>query len=496
MNRRSWRTRSVAVVLCALLFATQLVAVAGSPELPDPGQAAISREDQEKLGLQAMAEVYKQMPVLPDSSPETQYIQALGRKLTATIPAGVSWPWQFHVIPQKEINAFALPGGPMFINIGTITAASNESELAGVMAHEMAHVYMQHSAKQAQKGSLLQGLAGLAGAVLGGGGGLWGTLAQAGIQFGAGTLMMKYSRGDETQADAVGAIILWKAGYNPMGMADFFQKLAAEGGGRGPEFLSGHPNPGNRESAIRKQIQGWPSKRYQTNSTAFQNARASALKVRSYTAQEIAAGAKGGQWEQQNRQTNAIPKGLPTSNTQTGSAAGNTGGQIRGVSLPDVAPSGNFRTLNGGAFQLRHPDNWEVLSDKQQQSFTIAPQAGVSNGAIAYGVVIGGFAPQQRANLDQATRQLLASMEQNQGVRAVGSPETIRVNGVQGKSVDLSGESPITDQSGRPARERDWLVTVQRNDGSLLYLVFVSPEQDFAKLRPTFEEMLRSLRVQ
>src|SRR5207247_9936535 len=140
-----------------------------------PGKPRMTRDEQKQLGLQVAAEVYKQMPVQPDSSPETQYIQALGKRLVNTIPADRSWPFQFHVIAQKEINAFALPGGPMFVNIGTITAASNEAELAGVMAHEMAHVYMQHSAKQQDKSSLLQGLAGLAGAAAGALGGAAGT---------------------------------------------------------------------------------------------------------------------------------------------------------------------------------------------------------------------------------------------------------------------------------------------------------------------------------
>jgi beta-barrel assembly-enhancing protease len=111
----------------------------------------MTRDQQMQLGFQAASQVYQQMPVLPDSSPETQYIRKLGQKLVATIPSEYSWPFEFHVVPQKEINAFALPGGPMFVNIGTITAASNEAELAGVMAHEMSHVYMQHSAKQAGK---------------------------------------------------------------------------------------------------------------------------------------------------------------------------------------------------------------------------------------------------------------------------------------------------------------------------------------------------------
>ncbi len=106
----------------------------------------------------------------PTADPATQYVQQLGAKLVAQIPQQYSWPYQFHVIAQKEINAFALPGGPIFINLGTITAAANEAELAGVMAHEMSHVYMQHSAKQAGKTNWIAGLAGLAGAVLGSGG--------------------------------------------------------------------------------------------------------------------------------------------------------------------------------------------------------------------------------------------------------------------------------------------------------------------------------------
>src|SRR5213078_323006 len=114
----------------------------------NPGAVSMSREDQQKLGLQAATEVYKQMPVLPDSSPQTRYIQQLGRKLVKQIPEQYSWPYEFHVIQQKEINAFALPGGLMFVNVGTITAAQNEAQLAGVMSHEMSHVYMQHSAKQ------------------------------------------------------------------------------------------------------------------------------------------------------------------------------------------------------------------------------------------------------------------------------------------------------------------------------------------------------------
>ena len=128
----------------------------------------MSKDNQHAMGLEVAAQVYQQMPVLPDNSPESQYVRQLGQKLVATIPQQYSWPFEFHVIPQKEINAFAIPGGQMFINLGTITAARDEAELAGVMGHEMAHVYMQHSAKQAGKAQTTSVIAGIASAVLGG----------------------------------------------------------------------------------------------------------------------------------------------------------------------------------------------------------------------------------------------------------------------------------------------------------------------------------------
>ena len=157
--------------------------------LPDPGSVSgATKEQQEQLGLQVMAEVYKQMPVMPDSSPATQYIQRLGNRLVSVIPREYSWPYQFHVIPQREINAFALPGGPMFVNIGAITAADNEAQLAGVMSHEMAHVYMQHSIKRASKQNMTQGIVGILGSILGNG--TLGTLGRMGMQIGAGTVLL------------------------------------------------------------------------------------------------------------------------------------------------------------------------------------------------------------------------------------------------------------------------------------------------------------------
>lgn len=492
-NNRTSRKLQIAAVFLVLSLAQ---AFAQGPVLPDPGNTRITRDQQRELGLQAAAEVYKQMPVLPDSSPETQYIRQLGQKLAATIPSENSWPFEFHVIPQKEINAFALPGGPMFVNLGTILAAKNEAELAGVMGHEMAHVYMQHSAKQYEKASLTQGLAGLAGAILGAKGGALGSLAQMGVQIGAGTLMMKYSRSDESQADAVGAVILYRAGYNPQALADFFRTLGGEGSG-GPQFLSDHPNPGNREAAIQKLIQEWPSKRFLANSSAFNRVRQQASGEKLYTGEEIAAGAKSGKWASLNQKNGAVFKGAPAASGNPGATpvSSTSGGP---VSLQDVMPSGSFQEANLGPMSISRPENWDVITPQQQGgSVTIAPRAGLVSNGVGYGVVINGVKPQDgsNTNIDDITRQLVQSMQTGgNDLQASGSPQKITVAGVSGRSVKLQSTSPFPNSKGQSQKERDWLVTVPQQDGSVLYMVFVAPESEFDRLKPTFQTMLRSVK--
>jgi beta-barrel assembly-enhancing protease len=500
MQTRNFSARMLALLLVLVLtqplaFMTQAQAeAAGVPQLPDPGKTGMNREQQQQLGLQAMGEVYKQMPVLPDSSPETQYIQRLGKKLAGVIPADRTWPYQFHVIPASDINAFALPGGPIFVNLGTIQAADNEAELAGVLAHEMSHVYMQHSAKQAPKSTVAQIIAGLAGAVLPQSG--LGNLARMGIQFGAGTMLMKYSRADEAQADSTGAIIMYRAGYNPKAMADFFQKLEQKYGKGGPQMLSDHPNPGNRQQAIQQEVRNWPPKNYITNSADFPQVKQDAMKVKAYSAQEIANGAKSGQWEQQNRQNHVIPANLPASGSNQGSGAGgeNSNATAENISFKDVKPSGHLTRHEGQGFTIYYPDNWKVAGDSN--TTIIGPPSGQAQSGIAYGAIVGNQPSSGGGSLDDATQKLAQGMAQeNPGMTISGDMKPIEVNGTQGRSLELSGKSPLT-QNGQPLPERDWLVTLPRPQGGLAYLVFVSPERDFNQLHPTYQKMLDSLQLQ
>ena len=477
-------SRALAVLLAVLIAfpAWMWAAIGTSPTLPDPGLAA-PKDQQIQLGQKAMAEIYKQMPVLPDSSPVTQYVQSLGRKLDAVIPQQYNWPYQFHVVQQKDINAFALPGGPIFVNVGTILAADNEAELAGVIAHEMSHVYMQHSVKQMQKSTgpnILAGLGQILGQMIGGVGG---AIASIGGQITGGMLVMKYSRQDEAQADAVGAIIMYKAGYNPVYMAQFFQKLQQRSGGSGgPQFLSDHPNPGNRVQAVQDEIRNWPPRQYQNNNQQFMAAKQQASGVQAYTAQQIQEMAKSGQIH-----NTSVPAGA-----QTGPAAQGTMGN---VASQQVMPSGSFQTYQQGGISIQYPSNWQV-NQNQGGGLLIAPAAGMTQAAIAYGALINAAQPQSATSLEDATNQLIASIVQsNPGMRQSGTPQNIRVNGVAGKSVDLMGTSPIQGPNRQPLQEHDWLVSMQGPNGQLVYLIFIAPQGDFSRLRPTFEQMLRTFHM-
>ena len=485
MSRSSRLHRLTALVLAIALAIPAWAAIAAAPELPNPGSASMSRDDQQKLGLQVATEVYKQVPVLPDSSPETQYIQQLGKKLVRQIPQQYTWPYEFHVVQQKEINAFALPGGQMFVNVGTIAAAQNEAQLAGVMSHEMSHVYMQHTAKSMRRQELGQILGALGGIF---GDSAAGTLARVGAA-GAGVYLLKYSRKDEAQADSVGAIIMYKAGYNPMELANFFEILAKQGGGNGPQFLSDHPNPGNRSSAIAKQSRNWPPQKYVSNSQAFLDAKKHAGGVKAYSEQEISDGAKTGLWARQNIESGATPKGMEAAVSEAANA--NT---VANVTFEQIKPSGQFTEIHQNGISISYPSNWSTAAGKG--SLTIAPKAGVSQNAVAYGVIVSGAEDADAGSLDQVTDDLIKNLVQsNPGLHQNGDLKSISVNGASGRSADLFGNSPVQ-QNGKPLAERDWLVLLPRPGGTYLYLIFIAPENDFAALRPTYQKMVDSLRVE
>jgi len=208
-----------------------------------------------RLGRQAAAEVRQQLPMLNDRATEI-LVERIGARLVAAVPARFRQPafrYSFDVVNAREINAFALPGGPMFLNRGMLQAARTDDEVAGVMAHELSHVVLRHGTLQAAKAQKFQ-LGAIAGQVLGSiVGGRTGQVISQGSQVGLGTYFMKYSREYEREADLLGAQIMARAGYDPRQMANMFRTIQQRGGSQGPEWLSDHPDPGNRYAAINRE---------------------------------------------------------------------------------------------------------------------------------------------------------------------------------------------------------------------------------------------------
>jgi hypothetical protein len=261
--------------------------------------------------------------------------------------------------------------------------------------------------------------------------------------------------------------------------------------------MSDHPNPGNRRAAIQKEIGEWPPRQYTGDSAEYASVRKQAAGVQAYSAQEIADGAKSGRWAAENRRN-----GYQVPDQAAGAVSGSPGGAatpadaagVRSVSVAEVQPSSNFRSTNLGAVRIDRPENWEVIG-AEQSSATIAPRAGVSQAAVAYGVVIrSGQAPSANLSASRLTAAIVQNLQNSdRDMRQVGDIQPISVGGNSAGSVELETISPMPGRDGKPQRERDWLVAVPRGRSGAIFFVFVSPLADRDQLRPAFERMLRSV---
>jgi beta-barrel assembly-enhancing protease len=221
----------------------------------DADENRFSPAEDVELGRRAVAELRGELPIVRDRQIEN-YVGRIGERLVAAIPGRLRQPqfrYTFQVVDRRDINAFALPGGPIFVNRGMLDAARNDGEVAGVMAHELSHIVLRHATAQATKGQKFQ-FGALAGQLLGSViGGRTGAIISQGSQIGIGTYVLKYSREYEREADLLGVQIMARAGYDPRDMANMFQTIARRSGNGGPEFLSDHPSPTNRYAAINRE---------------------------------------------------------------------------------------------------------------------------------------------------------------------------------------------------------------------------------------------------
>jgi Zn-dependent protease with chaperone function len=462
MNRT---TRLSSIPLSVLLAAATSVALLAQTRVDPPSNKYKPEQDVE-LGRKAAAEAERELPVLRDEI-VSGYVETLGQRLTRAIPERFDYPefeYSFTTVNLKEINAFALPGGPMFVNRGMIEAAHEEGEVAGVMAHELAHVLLRHGTAQMTKaqGFQIGAIAGaIAGAIIGGNAG---AVVSEGSRFGLGAYFLKYSREYEKQADILGAQLMARAGYDPRDLATMFETISKQGGAGGPEWLSSHPNPGDRSAYIQQE--------------------AAQLRV------ENPIGSSGEFDRVQARLGGMAPALTSAEAARRAPSAPDTGASapIGGNVAP---PSSQYRTVRGGdVFQASVPANWRELSSETAVKFV--PEGGYGRvgrqTVFTHGVEFG-MARTGTRDLRAATNALLDGFARtNTRLEATSDYQQGRLGGRPSLTTALRNVSDATQRT-----ESITVTTAFLDDGTLFYCLTIAPADEAARYRDAFARVVRSV---
>jgi len=469
-------TKAASTVSLLLVVALSAPTLLGQTAIKLPKNKYTPAQDVE-LGREAAAEVRKQYPIIKDER-IAGYLTALGDRLVAAAPPDLKQPvyeYSFTPVNLKEINAFALPGGPMFVHRGMFDAAASEGEVAGVMAHELSHVLLRHGTANATKAQnpwlqLGQVAGAVGGAIVGGAAGS--AIAQT-TQFGLGTMLLKYSREYEKQADLLGAQIMARAGYDPRALARMFETIQRESrssGGNGPQWLSSHPDPGNRTQYIEQEARllTVASPADERGFTSVKTAFAAQPPAKSMA--ELARPSGGG----------------------GGGGGENAPASVGTPGQPVPAPSTQYQTINGGGvFQADVPSNWTAL--RSSSAIKVVPENGYGQlqgqTVFSHGVEFG----VSRAN----TRDLRAATEAWLNAVAQNNPE-LRAGGTQ-TAVRISQRSgirtPLVNPSALGGQERVDVYTTFLTDGTLFYFFTIVPERDAAAFGSAFDRVAQSIRL-
>jgi Zn-dependent protease with chaperone function len=430
-----------------------------------------SPADDVKLGQEAARQVEQQLPIMRDQQ-VNGYLNRIGQRLVENIPAEFRHP-EFHYtftgVNVREINAFALPGGPMFINRGMIEKAHNEGEVAGVMAHELSHVALRHGTAQQTKATpyaIGQVLGQVAGSIIGGG---WGQVISTGSQVGIGAAFLRYSRDYEKQADLLGSHIMASAGYDPRDMANVFKTIQQEGGSGAPQWLSDHPDPGNRYEYINEEarlLNVAPQKPADTGD--FQNVRAYLARLTPAPSTEDAT---------KNRRAGRTTNGDAPDRRPDPSI----------VALPDT----RFTSYNeGNVFRVSVPSNWRELPGNN--SVTFAPEGGYGSlrgsSIFTHGIEIG-IARNESHDLRTATDEMIQALRQSNP--RLGEPTGYERTSVGGRSALHTAVSNVSDVTG--GQEAIEVYTAALSDGSLFYALGVAPRDQYATYSRVFNSVVNSI---
>jgi hypothetical protein len=462
------RVLRVQAIVTAVVLSVSLV---GAQTKITPPKNKYSPADDVKLGREAAAQVEQQLPLLNDDN-VTSYVSDIGQRLVAAIPPELRHPefrYTFKVVNVKEINAFALPGGPMFVNRGMLEAAKSEGEVAGVVAHELSHVALRHGTAQETKATPYE-VGTIAGAILGAiVGGNAGTLIAQGTQFGLGTAFLRFSREFEKQADIEGSQIMARAGYDPRDMANMFKTIEQQGGSGGPQWLSDHPNPGNRYNYIVQEAQALHVENARHDAGAFQSVQARLRQMPPAPSTEQA-----------------------TRNASNRRGTGNgTPANTGRISTNVERPSSHFTSYNeGNLFRISVPSNWRELPGNN--SVTFAPEGGygaVNQQSVFTHGIEAGLTRNESHDLQTATQELVQELAQsNQRMRSQGGYDRGTIGGRSGLRTTLSNQNDVTGKTERIA-----LYTTLLDDGTLFYVIGVAPDNEYGAYDDVFDKVVRSL---
>jgi len=358
----------------------------------------------------------------------------------------------------------------MYINRGMMQAAAVEGEVAGVMAHELSHVMLRHGTAGATKEQpfAIGAIAGaIAGAIIGGN---VGQVVAQGTQFGLGTYFLRYSREYEKQADLLGVQLMARAGYNPLDLMHMFQTIEKQGGGGGPQFLSDHPNPGNREAYIKEEASHLRIEGAAGDSREFARVQ-----------DRLRGMSPAPTTEQATRQGKQKP-------TQTGRPAPDA----RNIGARVAPPSSRYQSYSeGNLFRVSVPDNWREVATSASVKFVPDGGYGQVQGhtVFTHGVELG-FTRNEIHSLQEATQEFIDGLaESNPSLRKTGGLKNTKLSDRKGLVATLTNVSEVT---GR--EESVTVFTTLLRDGNLFYCIAVAPQAEFQVYQRSFQRVAESIR--
>lgn len=406
----------------------------------------------------ALADEAESTLPLVDQANANAYIDALGRQLASHAP-GEKYPYQFKIIDDNGINTFALPGGFIYVTRGLVEAAQSEPQLAGVLAHQIGHVALRHGTQQVSRAYADQVPNAASRKVS-----VESAMARLDIAFDENSMVLKYPREAERQADLVATQIMVDTGFDPRQMAQFFQRISDERTSLTTQFFNNHPNLPNRAARIRGELanMGGLPRNVRGDSPDF----------------------------------HSVQRHLMAN-------ASSSVDRDRATVKPDRSSS-RMVLYRWRDLEFRYPENWRV--NEEGEALSVTPDGGIVSGALAYGMRIATFEPRNtsffgekgltvptdrssRTSLSRGTDQLIDELRQsNPNMDVVRSDERRRVDGETAMTIELTNDSPTG------GREVNWLVTVLRPNGLLYYFVGVAPQREFSRYSSTFEQIVSSVR--